>query len=202
MLSNLDHILFPNECEVLEIAPHSEIIYPIFKNGSSTLRSLDHRVLPLAEVKNLKNLTVYVRDPHERFLTGLETYINKLNPALDRVTSLWFANQYLFLNRHIAPQLFWIINLKRFTDATLTLRPMSDLAHLHVTNPSTNTLTKSEVSVNPKLKFYLEMDEVLTVNLINQTVSFEQIFDVLKSNYPDIYQEVFLTAKNILHVVP
>lgn len=202
MLSNLDHILFPNECEVLEIASQHEIIFPIFKNGSSTLRSLDHRVLSLEEVKNLKNLTVYVRDPHERFLTGLETYIDWLDPELDRSTALWFTSQYLFLNRHIAPQLFWIINLKRFTNATLTLRPMSDLAHLHVANPSTKTLTKSEVPFNPKLKFYLEMDEVLTVNLINQTVSFEQIFDILKSNYPDIYQEVFLTAKNILHVVP
>jgi hypothetical protein len=145
---------------------------------------------------------VYVRDPHKRFLSGLETYINKLDPSLDRTTALWFANQYLFLNRHITPQLFWILNLKRFTDATLTLRPMSDLAHLHVTNSSTNTLVKSDIPFNPKLKFYLEMDEVLTVNLINQTVSFGQIFEVLKSNYPDIYQEVFLTAKKILHVVP
>jgi hypothetical protein len=37
MLSQLDHIIYPDRCEVYEIVPSQRYFYPIFKNGSSSI---------------------------------------------------------------------------------------------------------------------------------------------------------------------
>jgi hypothetical protein len=56
--------------------------------------------------------------------------------------------------------------------------------------------------VSSKIQFYNEMDEVLTVNLLNQTVTFDEIIAVLRSNYGSLYHEVFKNLKDIANVVP
>ena len=57
--------LFNTDCEVVKIK--NEYIYPIFKNGSSTIRKNAEQVYKNNELKKLKEITVYVRDAKERF---------------------------------------------------------------------------------------------------------------------------------------
>jgi hypothetical protein len=52
-----------------------------------------------------------------------------------------------------------------------------------------------------KLKFFNEIDEALTINLINQTVSMHEILSVIKTNYDDLYHETFGTAQEIMNVL-
>lgn len=102
------------------------------------------------------------------------------------------------------PQLFWLINLRRFSKTKIHIHHLKDLKNIVSLN--SNQSSKNE-TVNEyfkdadKIKFYLEMDEVLTVNLINQTVEFDEIIDVLKQNYQETWQEIFQYSKNIIDVV-
>lgn len=196
--------LFPNECSVLEIAPN-RYVYPIFKNGSSSLYRSGFKLVDKDHLQHINNIEVFVRNPHERFISGVQTYLSRLDPSLDQTTALYFVEKYFFLNRHFCPQLFWLINLARFTDATLTIRPIQELAQ--ITNLNENQTVKNVELIkrfgsNTKIKFYNEMDEVLTVNLCGQTVDLKSIFNVLKSNYDDLYPEAFQYLKGIVNVVP
>lgn len=205
MFSTIDQTLFPDECVVLEL-PHTRYVYPIFKNGSSSLfKCKDYRVLTKDQLKDLSVVDVYVRDPHERFLTGVQTFIENLGASVDKSTVLYFVENYLYLNRHYTPQIFWLLNLSRYTRAKFHLKPMSMLQEV--------TAFKDNVSIKDseiesyfkdkiKVKFFNEVDEVLTVNLINRVVSLEEILFTIKQNYRDLYQEMFGTSleiSNVLH---
>ena len=102
MLSQLDNIIFPDRCDVLEI-DSQRYVYPIFKNGSSTLNKVPHRILGIDELKQIDTVDVFVRDPYERFLSGVQTFL-RYNTQLHRETALYFISEYLFLNRHFCPQ--------------------------------------------------------------------------------------------------
>lgn len=204
MLSNLDQIIFPLECEVLEIVPHVQYVYPIFKNGSSSLRASNFRSLSSSEIKNLKTVDVFVRDPWERFLSGINTYLSNLDHDLDKPTAMYFVKNYLFLNRHYIPQIFWLINLRRFSTTRLNIRPLNELNTITALKENStviNPMIKEYFQYTGKLRFYLEMDEVLSINLIGKTVEFDEIIAVLRSNYGELYREVFQYSMDILNVV-
>lgn len=204
MLSVVDRFVFPDDCLVLEITPGSHYIYPIFKNGSTSLKTSRFRALSISELQSLECVDVFVRDPWERFLSGVNTYLSQLDPKLDQQTAMYFIKNYFFFNRHFMPQLFWLINLRRFSKTKIHIHHLKDLKNIVSLN--SNQSSKNE-TVNEyfkdadKIKFYLEMDEVLTVNLINQTVEFDEIIDVLKQNYQETWQEIFQYSKNIIDVV-
>ena len=101
MLGYIDPIIFPDECEVLEVAP-GRYVYNIFKNGSSSLRKSGFRQLSLDEVAALDTVEVFIRDPYERYVSGVQTYLSQLDLAQDRATVLSMIDQFLFLNRHFA----------------------------------------------------------------------------------------------------
>lgn len=205
MLDYLGKILFPGDVEVLEIAPQHRYVYPIFKNGSTSLRKSNYLAVSNQELKNLTNIEVFVRNPHDRFLSGVQTYINKLGHEYDSQTVLNLISQNLYLNRHFCPQLYWILNLSRFTSATLTIKPVEELSLIteHMTNQSIPDPAIAEFfSKNPKVLFYNEMDEVLTVNLIGKTVTVNEILLTLNENYTELYNDIFTTAKEILNVLP
>ena len=126
MISYLDPILFPDQCHVYEVEP-GRYVYPIFKNGSSSIQAMDYRQLNYTEIRNLREIDIFVRDPFERYVSGVQTYLNSMSSQLDRFTMLNIISQYLFLNRHFAPQFFWVLNLARFTDAWMHFLPMTDL---------------------------------------------------------------------------
>lgn len=205
MFSTIDQNLFPNECVVLEIEPHARYVYPIFKNGSSSLiADLKFRRVPIDEIKDLSVIEVYVRNPHDRFLSGVQTFVEKLGSEFDKNTILYFVKQYLYLNRHYSPQVYWLMNLARFTDAKFHLLPVDQLKNITSLN-NNKSIKDPEIKKyfqdNVKVKFFNEIDETLTVNLINQVVSLSDVMNVVKQNYGTLYQETFGTFTEVNNVL-
>ena len=203
MLSYLDPILFPDECEVLEVSP-MDYVYPIFKNGSSGLKEKAIRTLTTDQLFKLGNVNIYVRDPFERYVSGVQTYL-RYNSHLDRATALTMINEYLFLNRHFSLQFHWVMNLKRFNpDIWMTFKPMSELADN--VNETWNAISRDETLIdyfkeNEKLHFYLLLDKVLTEDFIGQTVKFNQIINHIKVRHPVLYEETIQRNKELCAVL-
>jgi len=200
MLSYLDPILFPDECEIL-VGKNGQLIYPIYKNGSSSLRADHPDLVPRDQLQNrVAQVQVYVREPFERFVSGVQTYL-KNNPHLDRATTLTMIDQYLFLDRHFALQFHWLVNLVRQTnDPWITIIPWTELSN--ATELTWNVLARDETLIeyfkpNTKLWYYLQLDKVVTEEFVNKTVKFQDIMTHIHTFLPDLYTEVIQRSKDI-----
>ena len=201
MLSQLDNIIFPDRCDVLEIVPSQRYVYPIYKNGSSSLYKSGFRLVDHDELSNIPVVDIYVRNPYDRFVTGVNTFLQH-NAKLDQSTVLHFVNDYLFLNRHFCPQFHWLVNLQRFTNAKIRINPisaLSDITALRV-NQSEDPLLDEYLS-RDKLHFYLSIDKVLTEDLLGKTVPFKLIVQTIKHRYPEVYKEIIQRSKDLCNVL-
>lgn len=215
MFSEIDHVIFPDSCEVIEIVPSQHYVYPIFKNGSTSL----HKTQQLEnwssvfnhEIGSIKQpITVYLRDPKQRFISGLNTFVQHYArdwPQLDTDTVLHFAENYLWLNRHFCPQFFWLINLARYSREPLVLKDLSAINQLVSINdrakiipPSTEFLQKLEKFPWHKLELYFFLDQIL-IDQIGNTVCFEDLIMQIKNNHKQLYQLVFEKTVSIAHVL-
>ncbi len=191
MLSYLDPILFPDQLEIYRVEP-DRYIYPIYKNGSSSLRASAERVYDYKQIAQLKTIEVFVRDPFERYVSGVQTWLRH-NPDFDRDTALKFISNFLFLNSHFSLQFHWLVNLQRFTEAWMHIRPIDELNT--ATDLSWNVLARDENLVdyfkdNGKLWYYLQLDKILWEDLRGQTVTMRMIVSHIKHKYPPLYTEI------------
>ena len=199
MLSYLDPILFPDQIEILEVSP-GRYVYPIYKNGSGLLTDAnDFRRLNYFEIRDIRTVEVFVRDPFDRYVSGVQTYL-RFNPDLDRTTALKMINQCLFLNRHFALQFHWLVNLTRFTDAWIHIRPITELDT--ISDEVWHTLSRDQSLIdyftpNDKLSYYLQLDKVLTEDLLGKTVSFLAITRHIKKTQQHLYDEIIQRSKNL-----
>lgn len=201
MLSQLDNIIFPDRCDVLEIVPSQRYVYPIYKNGSSSLYNSGYRLLEHDELKQIEVVDIYVRDPYERFVTGVNSFL-KYNQNLDRNTTLHFISNFLFLNRHFCPQFHWLVNLQRFTDAKIRINPIESITE--ITNLKSNTNSSQlldDILNQDKINFYLSIDKVLTEDLIDQTVPFKFIVQTIQHRYSEVYKEIIKRSIELCNVL-
>lgn len=202
MLSQLDNIIFPDRCEVLEVAPQ-RFVYPIYKNGSSSLTKAGYQHVPFEKLPEINVIEIYVRDPYDRFLSGVQTYLMQ-NFALDRKTMLHIVGENLFLNRHYAPQFHWLVNLQRFTKAKIKINPIEKLSELtaHYDNQQDKDYDISEFfKGNEKIQFYTSIDKILTETLLGHTVRFKDIVRLLELKQPEVYNEIVLRSINLCSVL-
>jgi len=200
MLSYLDPIIFPDDCEVLELSDN-RYIYPIYKNGSSSLHQMNLR--RVNSFDNIAVIDVLIREPKQRFLSGVSTYLNNLDDSLDKDTALYFVKNYLFLNRHFCPQFYWLVNLRRFTKSKIRLLPFESIKKITNINQnkSPENYTDLDKYFGDKVEFYLQLDKVLYYDLINQTVSFEQILDSIQSDYFELHKEIIQRSRELCNVL-
>lgn len=202
MLGYIDPILFPDECEVLEVAPN-RYVYNIFKNGSSSLRKSGFRKLSLEEIANLDTIEVFIRDPYERYVSGVQTYLSYLEPTQDRDTVLDIIDQFLFLNRHFTLQFHWLVNLARHTSANIKFRSLDELGN--ITDLTWNALTRDEELLkhfedNDRLWFYLQLDNVLT-DFVGKTVKFKEVIKHIQATHPVLYEETIQRSQELCAVL-
>ena len=202
MLSYLDPILFPDQLEIYRVEP-DRYIYPIYKNGSSSLRASAERVYDYKQIARLQVIEVFVRDPFERYVSGVQTWLQH-NPNFDRATALKFIEQFLFLNSHFSLQFHWLVNLQRFTEAWMYIRPIDELAT--ATDLSWNVLARDQNLVdyfkdNGKLWYYLQLDKILWEDLRGQTVTMRMIVAHIKHKYPALYTEIIQRNLDLCNVL-
>jgi len=204
VLSRIDDIIFPDRCEVIELASQ-RYIYPIFKNGSSSIneyaQAQKYKILFNGQISKLSNINVIIRNPQERFISGFNTYVyNTLrdNPRLDLNTVIYFAETYLFLNRHYAPQFSWLINLTRYASKTTTklhLHGMDSLKEFTplTLKPNEEKILSQEVvdrlNTNIHNEMYLRIDNLL-LSLVGKAMTFEEILTYLKEQDPKACEHV------------
>jgi hypothetical protein len=201
VFSQLDNIIFSDRCDVLEIVPSQRFVYPIYKNGSSSLYNSGFRRVDHHELKNISTIDIYVRDPYDRFVTGVNTFL-KHNQNLDRKTALHFITEYLFLNRHFCTQFHWLVNLQRFTDAKIVINPIESLSKITpIKDNRSEDLILDQILNTEKIHFYLSIDKVLINDLLGKTVTFKLIVQTIKHRYPEVYQEVIQRSINLCNVL-
>ena len=194
-------------------------VFPIMKNGSSSFLEQvkdrpDWKIIANDDIANITDaITVIIRNPRDRFISGVNTYLQHLKrdcPDLDSNTILWFVNQYLFLNRHYCPQFFWLLNLNRFMSpgTNIELRGMEDLDslaklkyHPPIDPPSAEFLESIKSFDWNKLELYFYLDQIL-FDRIGQTLTLDQIMTDIKNNHTELYNLVFKHSQQIFNALP
>jgi hypothetical protein len=203
MLSYIDPILFPDDILVIELTP-GRYVYPIYKNGSSGLFEKSITILSPDAIRNLTHIEVFVRDPFERYISGVQTYL-RYNSHLDRETTLILIEEFLFLNSHFTLQFHWLVNLQRFVDdIQMTFKSVSELDN--DLGETWNTLIRDELLIkrfedNDKLHFYLQLDKILYEDFMGKTTTFRAIMVHIHKFYPVLYEEVIERSQNLCAVL-
>jgi hypothetical protein len=154
---------------------------------------------------------VFLRDPKERFISGVNTFLQHCHrdyKDLDSRTILFFVENYLFLNRHYAPQFFLLINLARYSQAPLKFQHMNDISQLtsHVTragvNPPTEEFLKSIQNFPwSQLELYFFLDQLLIERIGTQTTFVDLVNDI-KNTHHDLYELIFEKTYRIFDALP
>jgi hypothetical protein len=217
MFSEVDSIVFPDSCEVIQVASQ-QFVYPIFKCGRSSLtwkmESRGWTFVPEQDIdKIITPIRIFLRDPRERFLSGINTYLQHLEAEgndLDQHTVLYFVNRYLFLNRHYAPQFFWLLNLARFTrpDTLVTFSPITEIGQLTHFNsragvePLTDELEQKINSFNwTAVESYYALDQIL-IDHIGKTITIHELLTHVQDKHSNLYDLIFKKSLNITNVLP
>jgi hypothetical protein len=213
MLSHLDRIIFPDRCEVIEVIPSQRYVYVIFKNGYASFLSYQktnpRRIFINQQIQKLTNIDVIVRDPQDRLISGINTFIQHTirdNPDLDPTTVEWFALNYLCLNRHYASQFSWLLNLARYLDpnATLNFLPMSavgditghNMKPVGVQQASKELINQIDLIINNEM--YQRVDAVI-FGCIGRSMTFVQLLQHIKIIDLPAYEYVIGYAQQILN---
>ena len=213
MLSHLDRIIFPDRCEVIEVIPSQRYVYPIFKNGRSSFAYAktknNWRIKLNNQIKKINNIDITIRDPQERLVSGINTYIQHTlrdNPTLDSATVKWFALNYQSLNRHYASQFLWLVNLARYLnlDTKLNFLPMSAIGEItgRDEKPDGVLPASAELAEQVLLIKTNEMDQridTVIFNCIGQSLTFKELIQHIKITDPDAYEYVVGYAQQILN---
>lgn len=124
--------LFLANCEIIKFSSTLNI-YPIYKNGRSSLVEYAQKnnlpILKNKEISLLNNVTLYIRDPLERFVSGVHTffYLNNLKINYDILKKI---NKFEIVNQHFVPQCFWIMHLFKFFKNNIHLKNVKEVYDL------------------------------------------------------------------------
>lgn len=204
MRTALDTELFPDRCEVVEIPLHSQWVYLIQKNGSSSLRFQQERdklaVFTMDEILALDHVDVYIRNPESRYVSGVNTYLQHLqrdHPELDYSTAFWFAKQYKFLNTHYLPQFHWLANLARYlrSDAKIRLRNFKDFGTITdfksraAVTPPSKDFVYNLFKENHGIELWLYLDQIL-LELTDREFTWTELLEYYQRNHKNIIEYV------------
>ena len=213
MFTELDKILYPNRCEVIEVAPQ-RFVFPIFKNGSSSLLAQASisgwKILLNEQIRRCDAIEVFLRDPHDRMASGAGSYYDDMsgwNKGLDKHTILAFMEEYPYLNRHYLPQIHWLISLGRYISPGTVLKLMgmdaiSGLTDLKKGGRRSDDPSKIDhIATMPKSKPYIELDTCL-YGMIGKHITLHDILMVMSEQHKQAYEHVFGYAKKLADVLP
>ncbi len=166
------HSLFSTDCTVVEIK--GQYIYPIFKNGSSSIMKEAGEVLVNDQIAHCDNINIFIRDPEQRFISGINEYCERNN--LDLQPTLKLVEQDVLTDRHFSPQWTWILHLSKHYKANVTLRPFSDIKQFCGRHSNRRNTAVKQITPVDK---YVRHDKALLKHL-GETVNIGKLIRICK----------------------
>jgi len=118
--------ILTRDCTVIKANGYT--VYPIHRVGFTSLMHAADATYTNSEISGLQHIDVLIRDPEERFISGVNEYARQNNyNVLDVYEKV--KNQD-FVDTHFIPQYFWLMNLYRFFRGEITIRPFSFIANI------------------------------------------------------------------------
>ena len=185
--------LFLADCEVIKFSS-SLNIYPIYKNGRSSLTQYAKKNnLPIIinkEIFLLDNITIYIRDPLSRFVSGVHTffYLNNLKINYDFLEKI---NKFEIVDQHFMPQCFWLMHLFKFFKKNIHLRYVDEIYDLVPIRggpwdsnplpwtPLSNEDKKIIMSIN--YKKFTDMDYKILYPYMNKSIELGKLVKEIKN---------------------
>ena len=191
MFKNLTDIL-TSDCEVIKFN-NEQYFYPIFKNGRSSLiiyaRKNNLKLLKNKEISNLKKITIFLRSPKERFLSGVHTFFYLTNNYVNENTLKKIEN-FDIIDRHFIPQYLWLLHLHKYFNGIVEFKPVLELLRLipnrdgpWTTNPipwRAMTQKDKDTISSIKHKKYIEVDDKIIKKYMNQSVALGKLIKEFK----------------------
>jgi len=192
MFKNLTDILTA-DCDVIKFNDE-QYFYPIFKNGRSSLTTYAVRNnLPLLknkEISNLKKITVFLRSPEERCVSGVYTFFYLTNNRLIDEDTLKKIESVDVIDRHFVPQYIWLLHLYKYFKGIIEFRSVKELYELipNRDGPWTGnpilwepiTQKKKDKILSIKHKKYIDIDKKIIKKYMNRSVKLEKLIKEFK----------------------
>lgn len=178
--------IFTTDCSVIKML-NGECVYPIFKNGRSSLNeyALENKleILKNEQLSTLKEITIFLRNPVERFISGVHTVIEFEN-VVDIPKFLKEIESLNFYNRHFIPQIYWLLHLLKYFKGKVKLLPVEELYN-YIPNRDTPGIQKlsnarKEKILSIKHQKYIEDDQKLLFRYLGKTVELKTIIEEFK----------------------
>jgi hypothetical protein len=178
--------IFTTDCLVIKM-PNGEYVYPIFKNGRSSLRRFAKQdqleVIKNEQLSTLTDITVFLREPVERFVSGVHTVI-EFEDIVDVPAFLKEVENFNFYNRHFIPQVYWLLHLLKYFKGKVKLLPVETLYNLIPNRdaPNINKLTaeRQQQILSIEHKNYIQADQRLMYSYLGKTVELKTIIEEFK----------------------
>lgn len=165
MLTNWNRLL-NTDCLVVNIKGVN--IYPIFRNGSISLKSACDKVFTNNEISACDGIDILIRNPRDRFVSGINEYCRKNRIDVTEARQLAFEGR--LVDRHFAPQYVWLLHLFRYYKGEVNIKPFSEIK-----NYCSKHRNYSEGNTDvPVVKRFVDVDYKL-LNFVGKTVNLEKL---------------------------
>jgi len=169
---------------VLELLT-GKYVLPIRKNGTSSIeafaKSNKIKWLFNEQVEKIEHITVFIRKPRERFVSGVHSFIEferRKNNLLHYDTMLFCIENHQVKNEHFLPQFFSLIELAKYFNGTVDIKDVGEL-YGWIPNknkpaiPEINPMqTKKILNINyPSLKY----DEILYQLYLDKNIKIQTL---------------------------
>lgn len=173
-----------------------------YKNPHRFIHLINIDAQKFLESKNISVLTVFVRDPIERFLSGLNTQRIQYGFVLESVLKVWESAETVdFFDSHTLPQFSFLIRATHFSDFQFNILGLEKVKEIYPQEESRNVTQSEKIKwdeFSPKLQerivyFYTE-DVVLHNQFLNRTAAIKEIIaqiakeEMFVANYRQYYQ--------------
>lgn len=154
--------LLNTECKVIRLGDN--YVYPIFRNGSTSLFKSQEQLYTNEQITACDNIQILIRDPKLRFVSGINEYGRRNDIDVQKVYA--DAKTGKLVDRHFAPQSMWLLHLYKYYKGDVTLRHFHDIGKF--TDKHNHVFPGDKVYVSA-LEEYVEVDYKL-VYLVDRTL--------------------------------
>jgi len=154
------------KCEVVSIG--GIYVYPIFRVGYTSLMADADMVFTDIEIDNCPAITVLLRNPNDRFISGINEYCRQKNKGIKDVYAK--VQKGKLVDRHFMPQYFWLLHLYTYYKGAVILKPFEYISEITQRHHRAN---ESHQHVEP-IDRYTKVDRYL-LNNVNSRVSLQHL---------------------------